>query len=101
MRISDWSSYVCSSDLIAVTLFEWRDIPKIQYGPQNVRISGTAKLGLVTISTDEGLQGHAFLGAAMRWADLDANTIVSSLKPELIGQDALARSEEHTLNSSH
>src|SRR3546814_567226 len=76
---------------IAVTLFEWRDIPKIQYGPQNVRISGTAKLGLVTISTDEGLQGHAFLGAAMRWADLDANTIVSSLKPELIGQDALAR----------
>src|SRR3546814_10514092 len=89
MRISDWSSYVCSSDLIAVTLFEWRDIPKIQYGPQNVRISGTAKLGLVTISTDEGLQGHAFLGAAMRWADLDANTIVSSLKPEL-------RSEEHT-----
>ena len=76
---------------LTVTMFEWNDIPKIQYGPQNVRISGAAKLGLVTVSTDEGLQGHSFLGSAMRGADLDAGSLIAVLKPEIIGQDALNR----------
>jgi L-alanine-DL-glutamate epimerase-like enolase superfamily enzyme len=76
---------------VTVTLFEWRDIPKIQYGPQNVRISGAAKLGLVTIRTDEGIEGHAFLGSAMRGADLDVQSLIAVLKPEVMGQDPLAR----------
>ncbi len=76
---------------LTVSLFEWKDIPKIQYGPQNVRISGSATLGLVTVKTDAGIEGHAFLGSAMRGADLDAQSLVKMLKPEIVGQDPLAR----------
>jgi len=76
---------------LTVDLFEWKDIPRIQYGPHSRRITGTATLGLVTVHADNGLKGHAFLGSAMRSASLDANTIIASLKPEVVGEDAYSR----------
>src|SRR4051812_34743248 len=51
---------------VTVTLFAWPDIPATTYGRHTGRFSGESQLGLVTLRTDEGLEGHAFLGSAMR-----------------------------------
>ena len=48
---------------VSVTLFAWDDIPPTTYGAHS-RFSGSSALGLLRIITDEGLEGHAFLGSA-------------------------------------
>ena len=48
---------------LSVTLFKWEGIPTINYSPLSGKIGGESDLGLVTISTDEGVEGHAFLGS--------------------------------------
>ena len=63
---------------ITVTLFAWDDIPATQYGRHSGRFSGKSDLGLVTIKTDQGLEGHAFLGSSSRPASGDANLIAKS-----------------------
>ncbi|MBM4440630.1 MAG: mandelate racemase [Candidatus Rokubacteria bacterium] len=78
------------SDL-TVTLFGWPGIPATSYGRHTGRFSGESQLGLVTLRTDAGVEGHAFLGSAMRGADLDAEGLVRYLKPLVIGQDPLDR----------
>ena len=65
MRITD----------VTLTLFAWDDLPTVEYSPHNPRISGSSQLGLVTVSTDQGVEGHAFLGSAMRSAELDAGIL--------------------------
>jgi L-alanine-DL-glutamate epimerase-like enolase superfamily enzyme len=75
---------------VSLTLFEWRDIPPTTYG-QMSRAAGTSQLGLLTLETDEGLRGHAFLGSAMRGAHLDGQSLIQFLKPVLLGQDPLER----------
>jgi L-alanine-DL-glutamate epimerase-like enolase superfamily enzyme len=79
---------------ITVTLFAWDDIPATQYGRHTGKFAGKSDLGLVTIRTDQGIEGHAFLGSASRPATNDANLIVRALKPMLVGEDALDR-ERH------
>ena len=76
--------------VVSLTLFEWRDIPATTYG-QMSRASGTSQLGLLTVETDQGLRGHAFLGSAMRGAHLDGQSLIQFLKPVLMGQDPLER----------
>ena len=76
---------------VTVTLFAWDDIPATTYGRHTGRFSGKSQLGLVTISTDQGLQGHAFLGSAMRSAHFDAEGLIHYLKPLVMGQDPLDR----------
>ena len=75
---------------VSLTLFEWRDIPPTTYG-QMSRAAGTSQLGLLTIETDAGVRGHAFLGSAMRGAHLDGQSLIHFLKPLLMGQDPLDR----------
>ena len=41
---------------LSVTLFKWEGIPTINYSPLSGKIGGESDLGLVTISTDEGLK---------------------------------------------
>jgi L-alanine-DL-glutamate epimerase-like enolase superfamily enzyme len=41
--------------------------------------------------TDEGVEGHAFLGSAMRGAHLDGESLIQQLKPVVLGQDPLER----------
>jgi L-alanine-DL-glutamate epimerase-like enolase superfamily enzyme len=48
-------------------------------------------MGLVHITTDEGVDGHGFIGSALRTAKDDGPFIVESLKPMLIGEDPMAR----------
>ena len=69
MRITD----------LTVTLFAWDDLPAVDYSPHNPRVAGTSQLGLVKVSTDQGAEGHAFLGSAMRSAELDAVSLVRTL----------------------
>jgi L-alanine-DL-glutamate epimerase-like enolase superfamily enzyme len=76
---------------LTVTLFSWPDIPATTYGRHTGRFSGESQLGLVTLSSDQGLEGHAFLGSAMRGANFDAQGLVHYLKPIVLGQDPLDR----------
>jgi L-alanine-DL-glutamate epimerase-like enolase superfamily enzyme len=76
---------------VQLTLFAWDDIPATTYGRHTGRFSGTSQLGLLTVTTDQGVQGHAFLGSAMRGAHLDAHSLIQFLKPTVLGQDPLDR----------
>ena len=81
MRITD----------LTVTLFGWEDLPAIEYSPHNPRTANRSQLGLVAIATDQGVEGHAFLGSAMRSAELDAVSLVQALKPVVLDEDPLNR----------
>src|SRR6202795_3424572 len=76
---------------VQLTLFAWDDIPATTYGRHTGRFSGTSQLGLLTVTTDQGVQGHAFLGSAMRGAHLDGQSLIQFLKPTVLGQDPLDR----------
>src|SRR5688572_5105407 len=88
-----WSPVMKITD-ITVTLFAWDDIPATQYGRHSGRFSGKSDLGLVTIATDQGVEGHAFLGSSSRPASGDAHLIAKIVKPMLVGEDPLDR-ERH------
>ena len=76
---------------VTLTLFAWDDIPPTSYGAHTGRFSGASKLGLLTITTSDGIMGHAFLGSAFYPADLDGPSLMRYLKPILLGQDPLDR----------
>jgi len=84
---------------VTVTLFTWDDIPATYYSPLSGKIGGESDLGLVTISTDEGVDGHAFLGSSSQPGSLDTHSLIKFLKPILIGQNPLDRERlSQTLN---
>lgn len=77
-------------DDLSLTLFAWDGIPRTQYGGI-ASFAGQSNLGLLTIRTSDGLEGHAFLGSASHAADQDGATIIRALKPLLMGNDARHR----------
>ena len=77
---------------LTVTLFSWDDLPARQFGRHTGRMpAGKSELGLVKVSTDEGVEGHAFLGSSNRGASYDAASLIRFLKPLLVGQNPLDR----------
>ncbi|HEU4367858.1 MAG TPA: enolase C-terminal domain-like protein [Methylomirabilota bacterium] len=76
---------------VVLTLFAWSGIPATSYGRHTGRFSGSSDLGLLTLRTDAGMEGHAFLGSAMRSASMDAQSLIRFLKPLVLGQDPLDR----------
>jgi len=76
---------------VHLTLFGWDDIPATTYGRHTGKFSGKSQLGLVTIETDEGVKGHAFLGSSMRGAHLDGQSLIQYLKPVVLNEDPLER----------
>jgi L-alanine-DL-glutamate epimerase-like enolase superfamily enzyme len=76
---------------VTLTLFAWPGIPPTLYGRHTGRFEGESQLGLLAITTDEGVVGHAFLGSAMRGAHLDGQSLIQALKPVVMGQDPLDR----------
>lgn len=76
---------------LSLTLFAWEGIPATSYGRHTGRFGGQSQLGLLRLVTDQGLEGHAFLGSAMRGAHLDGQSLVAVLKPIVLGQDPLER----------
>ncbi len=80
MKISD----------VSLTLFAWDDIPPTQYGLHS-RFSGSSALGLLALRTDDGVEGHAFLGSASNSATTDGQGLITHLKPLLMGKDPMRR----------
>ena len=87
MRITD----------ITLTLFFVEGVPPTGYASHLSNTSGRMELGLVTITSDEGIEGHSFLGSGMRAAGLEAKALIEGLKPLLLGQDPLERERLHLL----
>ena len=79
---------------VTLTMFAWTGIPATRYGHHTGTFGGESQLGLVTVRTDAGVEGHAFLGSAMRGAHLDGQSLVQYLKPVVMGHDSLDR-ERH------
>ena len=75
---------------VTLTLFAWDDIPPTQYG-QHSRFAGSSALGLLRIATDDGVEGHAFLGSASNSATTDGQGLITHLKPMLMGRNPLHR----------
>ncbi|MBV8393184.1 MAG: mandelate racemase [Alphaproteobacteria bacterium] len=75
---------------VTLTLFAWDDIPPTQYG-FHAKFAGSSSLGLLTLSTDQGLQGHAFLGSASNPATTDGQGLITHLKQFLMGRDPMLR----------
>ena len=78
-------------DDLTLTLFSWENIPPTQYAAGSGNSSGNSTLGLLRISTDDGIEGHAFLGSATYSAEIDCKGIIHFLKPILMGADPLDR----------
>jgi len=76
---------------VTLTLFAWDNIPATTYGKHTGRFGGQSQLGLLAIRTDEGAEGHAFLGSASRGAQFDGESLISALKPLVMDQDPLER----------
>ncbi|HYB71450.1 MAG TPA: enolase C-terminal domain-like protein, partial [Candidatus Bathyarchaeia archaeon] len=76
---------------VTVTLFAWENIPATTYGRHTGKFGGKSQLGLLTLRTDEGAEGHAFLGSASRGAQYDAESLIIALKPLVMDQDPLER----------
>jgi L-alanine-DL-glutamate epimerase-like enolase superfamily enzyme len=76
---------------VTLDLFAWDDIPVTQYGIHTGKFGGSSQLGLLTIRTRDGVEGHAFLGSASRGAQMDGESLIHYLKPILMGQNPLDR----------
>ncbi|MHB1417119.1 MAG: enolase-like domain-containing protein, partial [Chloroflexota bacterium] len=71
---------------LSLTLFTWES-PAWNVGIHS--FGGEVQLGLVTVSTDEGLEGHSFLGSSRQGAEEFAIPLMKVLKPLVVGQDPL------------
>jgi len=76
---------------VTLTLFSWESIPSTIYGHHTARPTGKSDLGLVRIITDEGIEGHAFLGTSSNPASLDGPALIRFLKPVVMGENPLDR----------
>src|SRR5438046_6771716 len=76
---------------VTLTLFSWESIPSTSYGHHTARPTGNSDLGLLRIITDEGIEGHAFLGTSSNPASLDGPALIRFLKPVVMDQDPLDR----------
>jgi L-alanine-DL-glutamate epimerase-like enolase superfamily enzyme len=76
---------------VTLTLFAWEGIPATTYNQHTGTFQGTSRLGLVRIVTDQGIEGHAFLGSSMYSADQDGPSLIKYLKPVILGQSPLDR----------
>src|SRR5262245_21768 len=76
---------------VTLTLFSWDEIPPTFYGAHTGRFAGSSALGLLRLQTDEGVDGHAFLGSAQNPATMDGQALITHLKPLLIGKNPLDR----------
>lgn len=76
---------------VTVTLFSWDGLPLVNYGHNVSPTANSTDLGLVTIETDEGIQGHAFLGSTLHAAHFEAPKLIRFLKPAMVGQDPFSR----------
>jgi L-alanine-DL-glutamate epimerase-like enolase superfamily enzyme len=71
---------------VSVTMFNWKSAPWRTGGGS---FGGSTLLGIVTVHTDEGVEGHAFLGSSRQGADAHTGPLLQFLKPLLVGANPL------------
>lgn len=76
---------------VTLTVFEWKLAESVTYTRMTTPKGGVSTLGLVTIHTNAGIEGHAFLGSSTRPVDIDARGVIDVLKPLVMGKNPLAR----------
>ncbi|MCC6174520.1 MAG: mandelate racemase [Chloroflexi bacterium] len=70
---------------LSIALHRW-EVPLTTYWGT---YGGTKDVGVLTISTDEGIQGHSFLGSSNQGADEFTSQVLQRLKPIVLGRDPL------------
>src|SRR3546814_2578786 len=100
MRISDWSSDVCSSDLVAAHLGAGASICALEGGVSCDTTMGFSTLDGVPMATRCGATDPGVLLHLMRARDMSADALEHMLYHEsgLLGLSGISgdRSEEHT-----
>jgi L-alanine-DL-glutamate epimerase-like enolase superfamily enzyme len=71
---------------LSVTMFNW---DSAAWGTGTGSFGGRKLLGIVTVHTDEGVEGHAFLGSSRQGADAHTGPLMEFVKPFLIGRNPL------------
>ena len=71
---------------LTVTLINWKYEP---WRVGNAFFGGEKLLGVLTIQTDEGLEGHAFLGSSRQGGEAYTGPLMEFVKPMLIGANPL------------
>ncbi len=71
---------------LTLTLFKWKSTP---WNIGIMSFGGEIPLGIITIHTDEGINGHAFLGSSHQGADVFAKPLMDLLKPVVVGRNPL------------
>jgi L-alanine-DL-glutamate epimerase-like enolase superfamily enzyme len=73
------------SDL-SVTMFNWKSAV---WRTGSGSFGGHRLLGVVTVQTDAGVEGHAFLGSSRQGADAYAGPLIEFVKPAILGANPL------------
>ena len=69
-----------------VIMVNWNSGP---WATATASFGGTRQLGVVTISTDEGVEGHAFLGSSRQGADAYVGPMMEFIKPAIMDRNPL------------
>ena len=85
---------------VTLSLFEWKGLEKEADAAYGKTLAQNVKLGLLRVITDAGIEGNAFLGSSVYSAEMDAKSLISSLKPILLGKDPFLREEIYAQLSS-
>ncbi len=76
---------------VTVELFNWNSDPWRVGQPEKTPIGSsfgqTKQLGIVTVETDEGISGNAFLGNSQMGADHFVPGLLELIKPRIMGRD--------------
>lgn len=81
-------------DHVSLTIFTWDGIPPTRYHAGSFT-QADSNLGLLRVRTDEGHEGHAFLGSASNPASMDGPQLMRWIKPLLMGANPLERARLH------
>jgi L-alanine-DL-glutamate epimerase-like enolase superfamily enzyme len=76
---------------VSVTLFRWDGLPAIGYHAMNRKAGEPGELGLLSLKTDEGVEGLSLIGKVLSGAGADGQALIKYLKPVLLGQNPLDR----------
>jgi len=71
---------------LSVTMFNWDGAP---WKTATTTFGGRALLGVLTIQTDEGIEGHSFLGSSRQGADAFVGPLMEFVKPLIVGRNPL------------
>jgi hypothetical protein len=75
---------------VTMTLSTWADLPHVTYAPI-IKMGGSVRLGLLSVTTDDGIVGHGFLGSSNRSAERDSQVLIENIKPVIMGQNPTER----------